>query len=145
MGGWGASEATEKATESGGDGNTGGWGSGIAKDKESISGDGSGWGEPAEHKPSQDANEVNVRSFFYCLNTIFIPFQQSVPPRPQTEDVDMRDMPPPSVASHRSSFSMAGPSSPTSTDATRIRPTKHRAKEPVGSIERHKVWETTVK
>jgi hypothetical protein len=84
---------------------------------------------------------------------MFIPFQQSAPagnvtPCPQPEDVEMQDVPPPSATSHRSSFSMARPGSPAGTDATsstRVRSTRHRAKEPVGPTERFKTWELTVK
>jgi len=47
----------------------------------------------------------------------------------------MQDVPPPSATSHRGSFSMARPTSPAGTDttiSTRVRPPKHKAKEPVG-------------
>jgi len=59
----------------------------------------------------------------------------------------MHDAPPASAASHRSSFSMVRSGSPTGTDATtstRVRSSRHKAKVPVGPIERINTWEAYV-
>lgn len=60
----------------------------------------------------------------------------------------MRDVAPLSPTAHRRSFSMAWPGSPTGTDtttSTRARPSRPRAKEPVGPVERRNTWEHAVK
>lgn len=152
--GWGDSTNAESAESSGWGGSTGEWGASEGTEKISEASGTGNTGESGVSVIDRRGQDVSKCLFFYCETTIFIPFQQSVAPagkvtpRPQPEDVEMQDVPPPSATSHRSSFSMARPGSPGDTDATsrtRIRSAKQRAKEPVGPAERFKTWELTVK